>query len=67
MEGRGTGQWTKRSRKAICRLLLDPERGNLVHRHQRRARLLQGWASPVLMLEELMAAGFLSDPDLGTN
>lgn len=60
----------KVSGKIVCQLLVDTGRGDLVHCHQRRARLLQGSSSPglspVLTLEELMAAEFLSDLVLST-
>lgn len=56
--------------KIVCWLLVDTGKGDLVHCHQRRARLLQGSSSPglspVLTLEELMVAEFLSDLVLST-
>lgn len=63
-----TGQ--RKIKREDCRLLVDTGRGDLVPCHQRRARLLQGSSSPslspVLTLEGLIAAEFLSDLVLST-
>lgn len=68
----GGWHWPRNKAKgrgeSVCRFLLDT--GDLVHCPQRRAREVSSeWFSMrmtcVLTLEELVAAGFLSDLDLG--